>query len=82
MNEKYSIMTPFNIIHKMLGPYMFSPTARETLNDKMELYFHDHSFVPLFVQASSVLVKIVMNDHDGEKIGELLEDAAREDQES
>ncbi|KAI0915526.1 hypothetical protein AcW1_004031 [Taiwanofungus camphoratus] len=50
MNEKYSIMTPFNIIHKMLGPYMFSPTARETLNDKMELYFHDHSFVPLFVQ--------------------------------
>ncbi|EED84404.1 predicted protein, partial [Postia placenta Mad-698-R] len=49
-NEKYGIMTPFNIIQKMLGPYMFSPTARETLNDKMELYFHDHSFVPLFIQ--------------------------------
>jgi len=50
MNEKYASMTPFTIIQKLLGPYMFSPNARETLNDKMELYFHDHSFVPLFVQ--------------------------------
>lgn len=50
MNEKYAIMTPFNIIQKMLGPYMFSSTSRETLNDKIELYFHDHSFVPLFIQ--------------------------------
>jgi len=50
MNEKYALMTPFTIIQKLLGPYMFSPNARETLNDKMELYFHDHSFVPLFVQ--------------------------------
>lgn len=50
MNEKYALMTPFSIIQKLLGPYLFSPNARETLNDKMELYFHDHSFVPLFVQ--------------------------------
>ncbi|KAF9793271.1 replication factor RFC1 C terminal domain-containing protein, partial [Thelephora terrestris] len=50
MNEKYTLMTPFTIIQKLLGPYLFSPNARETLNDKMELYFHDHSFVPLFVQ--------------------------------
>ena len=50
MNEKYAMMTPFTIIQKLLGPYMFSPNARETLNEKMELYFHDHSFVPLFVQ--------------------------------
>ncbi|KAH8115675.1 DNA replication factor C, large subunit [Phellopilus nigrolimitatus] len=50
LNEKYSIMTPFNVINKMLGPYLFSPTARETLGDKMELYFHDHSFIPLFIQ--------------------------------
>jgi replication factor C subunit 1 len=52
MNEKFSIMTPFDIINKMLGPYMFSNTSRETLGDKMELYFHDHSFVPLFIQVS------------------------------
>ncbi|EIM85335.1 DNA replication factor C large subunit [Stereum hirsutum FP-91666 SS1] len=50
MNEKYAVMTPFNIIQKMLGPYMFGPTSRETLGDKMELYFQDYSFVPLFVQ--------------------------------
>ena len=50
MNEKYSVMTPFNVTQKILGPYMFSPTARETLGDKMELYFHDYSFVPLFIQ--------------------------------
>ncbi|KAH9936826.1 DNA replication factor C large subunit [Epithele typhae] len=50
MNEKYAVMTPFGVINKMLGPQMFSPTARETLGDKMELYFHDPSFVPLFMQ--------------------------------
>ncbi|KAJ8516409.1 hypothetical protein ONZ45_g6270 [Pleurotus djamor] len=50
MNEKYSIMSPFDITQKMLGPYLFSHTARETLGDKMELYFHDHSFMPLFIQ--------------------------------
>ncbi|KAF7984338.1 hypothetical protein HWV62_15345 [Athelia sp. TMB] len=52
LNQKSPILTPFDVINKMLGPYMFSPTARETLGDKMELYFHDPSFVPLFVQAS------------------------------
>ncbi|KAG8218227.1 putative replication factor C subunit 1 [Butyriboletus roseoflavus] len=50
MNEKNTILTPFDVTNKMLGPYMFSHTARETLGDKMELYFHDHSFVPLFIQ--------------------------------
>ena len=43
-------MTPFNVISKLLGPYLFSATSRETLSDKMELYFHDHSFMPLFIQ--------------------------------
>ncbi|KAI0269334.1 DNA replication factor C large subunit [Gloeopeniophorella convolvens] len=49
-NEKYAVMTPFNIVQKILGPYMFSATSRDTLNDKIELYFHDYSFVPLFIQ--------------------------------
>ena len=52
MNEKYSIMTPFNVINKMLGPYLFSSTARESLGDKIELYFHDHAFIPLFIQVT------------------------------
>ncbi|KAF5371508.1 hypothetical protein D9615_009587 [Tricholomella constricta] len=50
MNEKYSIMSPFDITSKMLGPYLFSATSRETLGDKMDLYFQDHSFMPLFIQ--------------------------------
>jgi replication factor C subunit 1 len=54
MNEKYSIMSPFDITSKILGPYLFSPTSRETLGDKMELYFQDHSFMPLFIQVCSI----------------------------
>ncbi|KAF9449482.1 DNA replication factor C, large subunit [Macrolepiota fuliginosa MF-IS2] len=50
MNEKYAIMTPFDITTKIFGPHLFSPTAKETLGEKMELYFQDHSFVPLFIQ--------------------------------
>ena len=47
-------MTPFNVISKMFGPYMFSPTTRETLSEKMEYYFHDHQWMGLFVQVCPV----------------------------
>lgn len=50
LNEKYTIMTPFNVISKVFGPYTFSPTSRETLGEKMEYYFHDHQFMGLFTQ--------------------------------
>ncbi|KAG1807653.1 replication factor RFC1 C terminal domain-containing protein [Suillus subaureus] len=50
INEKYTILTPFDVTNKILSPYAFGPNVRETLGDKMELYFHDHSFVPLFIQ--------------------------------
>jgi hypothetical protein len=43
-------MTPYTIIDKLFGPYTFSETSRETLADKMDYYFQDHSFMPLFVQ--------------------------------
>jgi replication factor C subunit 1 len=46
-------MSPFDITSKMLGPYLFSSTSRETLGDKIELYFHDYSFIPLFIQVRS-----------------------------
>jgi len=70
INEKYSIMTPFDVTHKLLGPYLFSPTARETLNDKIELYFHDHSFMPLFIQENYLKTQPskVKNDDGPEKI--------------
>ena len=50
MNEKHSILSPFDITSKLLGPYVFSATSRETLGEKMEYYFQDHSFMPLFIQ--------------------------------
>ncbi|OXH38542.1 replication factor C subunit 1 [Cryptococcus neoformans] len=50
VNEKNTIMTPFTIIDKLTGPYAFSKNSKETLGDRMELYFHDFSFVPLFMQ--------------------------------
>jgi replication factor C subunit 1 len=43
-------MSPFDITSKLLGPYVFSATSRETLGEKMEYYFQDHSFMPLFIQ--------------------------------
>lgn len=52
VNEKNTIMTPFTIIDKLTGPYAFSKNSKETLNDRIELYFHDFSFVPLFMQVS------------------------------
>ena len=46
-------MAPYTIIDKLFSPYAFSETSRETLIDKMDYYFQDHSFVPLFVQVRS-----------------------------
>ena len=60
LNEKYSIMSPFDVTQKMLGPYLFSATSRATLGEKMELYFHDHSFVPLFIQVRGM--RNIMNE--------------------
>lgn len=50
MNEKNMIMTPFTIIDKLTNPYAFSRTNKDSLNAKSDLYFHDISFVPLFMQ--------------------------------
>ncbi|EJD00743.1 DNA replication factor C, large subunit [Fomitiporia mediterranea MF3/22] len=70
INEKYTIMTPFNVTSKMLGPYLFSSTARETLGDKMELYFHDHAFVPLFIQENYLKTEPArLRAHDGREKG-------------
>ena len=56
MSEKHSIQTPFNIIPQLIGPYSWSKTSRATLADKMDLYFQDFSFVPLFLQVRAVNV--------------------------
>ena len=50
VNEKNTILSPFDICNKLFSPYMFSATSRTTLPEKMDLYFQDFSFVPLFMQ--------------------------------
>ena len=37
MNEKHSIMSPFDITSKLLGPYVFSATSREMLGEKWSI---------------------------------------------
>jgi len=49
-SEKNTVQTPFTLIEKLFGPYMFSKTSRATLNDKLDLYFQDFGAMPLFVQ--------------------------------
>ena len=53
-SQKYTIQTPFTITPALIGPYAFSKTNRQTLNDKLDLYFQDFSFVPLFIQVSTI----------------------------
>lgn len=50
MNEKNTIQTPWTLYSKLFGPQAFSPVSGMTLNDKVEIYFQDHSIMPLFVQ--------------------------------
>ncbi|RYF49174.1 MAG: hypothetical protein EOO38_08465 [Cytophagaceae bacterium] len=61
VNEKNTILTPFTIIDKLTSPYAFSRTSKETLADKMELYFHDFSFVPLFMQVRIQLMTLILD---------------------
>ncbi|BEI93636.1 uncharacterized protein CcaverHIS019_0600950 [Cutaneotrichosporon cavernicola] len=75
MNEKNTIMTPFTITDKLCGPYSFARTSKETLNDKMDLYFQDFSFVPLFIQAADSISDGDLVDrliHGGEQHWSLL----------
>ncbi|KAJ7768179.1 replication factor RFC1 C terminal domain-containing protein [Mycena olivaceomarginata] len=81
MNEKYTIMNPFEITSKMMGPYMFSATSRESLGDKMELYFQDHAFMPLFIQENYLKTEPArLRNYDGPmkqvKYLELMDKAA------
>ncbi|KAJ7265994.1 replication factor RFC1 C terminal domain-containing protein [Mycena haematopus] len=81
MNEKYTIMSPFDITSKMLGPYMFSATSRQSLGDKMELYFQDHSFMPLFIQENYLKTQPArLRNYDGPMVQlkslELMDKAA------
>lgn len=77
MNEKFSILTPFAVLEKIFGPYMFSANSGKTLNDKADLYFHDFSLVPLMIQVRTVLTSAQLPLTD--PLGELLKDDPQED---
>ena len=49
MNEKNALQTPWTLYGKLFSPQAFSPVSGLSLNDKQELYFHDHQTLPLFV---------------------------------
>jgi replication factor C subunit 1 len=48
--EKNVVLKPWDICGKMIGGGLFSPASKATLNDKIELYFHDHEFSFLMIQ--------------------------------
>ncbi len=48
--EKHVVLKPWDICQKMIGGGLFSPASTATLNDKIELYFHDHEFSYLMIQ--------------------------------
>lgn len=48
--EKHTILKPFDIVARFLSGSTFAPSSKISLNDKIELYFHDHDFAPLMVQ--------------------------------
>lgn len=48
--EKHSVLRPFDIIGRYMSPVTFAPSSNISLNDKIEIYFHDHDFTPLMVQ--------------------------------
>ncbi|BGP18533.1 hypothetical protein JCM10213_002954 [Rhodosporidiobolus nylandii] len=57
MNEKNTIQTPWTLYNKLFGPQSFSPVSGMTLTDKVEVYFQDHSIMPLFVQENYLKAK-------------------------
>lgn len=59
-NSKPGLHTPFSLYSELSSPYMFSATSRKTLNDKADLYFQDHSFVPLMVAENYVKARPVL----------------------
>ncbi|EST09459.1 DNA replication factor RFC1, C-terminal [Kalmanozyma brasiliensis GHG001] len=59
-NSKPGLHTPFSLYSDLSSPGMFNATSRKTLNDKADLYFQDHSFVPLMVAENYVKARPVL----------------------
>lgn len=62
--EKHVVLKPWDICQKMIGGGLFSPASTATLNDKIELYFHDHEFSFLMIQENYLRSKpAALNGH-------------------
>ena len=48
--EKNIVLKPWDLTFKILGPGIWSPVNKATLNDKADLYFNDHEFSYLMLQ--------------------------------
>lgn len=48
--EKHTVLKPFDIVGRLFSGATFAPSSKMKLNEKIELYFHDHDFTPLMVQ--------------------------------
>ncbi len=55
--EKHVVLKPWDICQKIIGGGLFSPASTATLNDKIELYFHDHEFSFLMIQENYLRAK-------------------------
>lgn len=52
--KKQTLLKPFDIAGKMLNGQMYLPSARHSLNDKIDLYFNDMDFTPLMIQENYI----------------------------
>ena len=59
-NAKPGLHTPFSLYSELTAPGMFNATSKKTLNDKADLYFQDHAFVPLMVAENYVKARPVL----------------------
>lgn len=48
--KKQTILKPFDIAGRLLNGQIYLPSAKHTLNDKIDLYFNDIDFAPLMIQ--------------------------------
>lgn len=49
-NQKPTLQTPFSLYSELSSSQRFGPLNRQSLNDKLDYYFQDHSIVPLMVE--------------------------------
>lgn len=55
--QKHTVLKPFDITGKYLNGQLFSPAAKVSMNDKINLYFNDIDFTPLMIQENYIFTK-------------------------